>query len=115
MALRAGDLDRRITIERYTETRDPFNNPVKIWQELAIVWAAKTDVSDSERLAAQEVGAEISTRFRIRWSLQVRDIDPKDRVRFEGRLYDIVGVKEIGRREGLEITAVARPETPPED
>ncbi len=43
------------------------------------------------------------------------DIDPKDRVRFEGRVYDIVGVKEIGRREGLEITAVARPDTPPEE
>ena len=114
MVLRAGDLDRRIAIERFTEMRDPFNNPVKSWHELVTVWAAKTDVSDGERLAAQEVGAEISTRFRIRWSPQVSDIDPKDRVRFEGRIYDIAGVKETGRREGLEISAVARPETPPE-
>ncbi len=115
MALRAGDLDRRITIEHYAETRDPFNNPVKTWHALATVWTAKMDVSDSERLAAQEVGAEITTRFRIRWSPQVSNIDPQDRVRFEGRIYDIVGVKEIGRRDGLEISAVARPETPPEE
>ncbi len=113
--MRAGDLDRRITIERYTEIHDGFNNPVKTWHQLALVWAAKADVSDSERLAAQEVGAEITTRFRIRWSPQVSDLDPKDRIRFEGRICDIVGVKEIGRREGLEISVVARSETPSED
>jgi SPP1 family predicted phage head-tail adaptor len=110
MALQAGDLDRRITIERFTETRDPFNNPVKSWAPLATVWASRADVSDSERLAAQEIGAEITTRFRIRWSRALSDVDPKDRVRFDGRLYDIVGVKEIARREGLEITTAARSE-----
>ncbi len=110
MALRAGDLDRRITIERSTETRDGLNNPVKTWLPIATVWASKSDVSDSERVASQEVGAEIGTRFRIRRSRQVADINPKDRVIFEGRRYDISAVKEIGRREGLEISAVARSE-----
>ncbi|MBM3545281.1 MAG: head-tail adaptor protein [Alphaproteobacteria bacterium] len=108
MALQAGDLDRRITIERCTEMRDAFNNPVKTWGPLATVWASRADVSDSERSAAQEIGAEITTRFRIRWSRALSDVDPRDRVRFDGRLYGIAAVKEIGRREGLEITASAR-------
>lgn len=108
--LRSGELDRRITIERFTETRDEFNNVVKIWADLATVWASKLDVSDSERVASQEVGAEISTRFRVRYSSVVSDLNPKDRLRFGGRVYEISAVKEIERREGFEISASARAE-----
>jgi len=35
-------------------------------------------------------------------------VNPKDRVRFDGRVFDIYGVKEIPYRAGLEITATAR-------
>ncbi|WP_418885044.1 phage head closure protein [Aurantimonas endophytica] len=104
----AGRMDRRITLERFTETRDAFNEPVQTWAPLATVWASKEDIRDGERWSAQEVGAEVTTRFRVRWSSVVADLNPKDRVQFDGRTYDIVAVKEIGRREGLEITASAR-------
>ena len=111
MGLSAGKRDRRITIERYTgEDRDSFNNPVKNWAPLATVWAEKNDVSDGERVAAQEAGAEITTRFRILWSPDVASVDPKCRIVLDGRVYDVTGVKEIGTRVGLEITTVARAE-----
>ena len=106
--MRAGSLDRRITIERATESRDAFNSIVKAWATLTTVWASKQETRDTERVASQEVGAEITTRFQIRWSSTVSDVNPKDRVIFDGRTYDIVGVKEIGRREGLELSASAR-------
>jgi SPP1 family predicted phage head-tail adaptor len=108
--MRAGKLDRRITIQRATETRDGFNNVTLTWPGtvIATVWASKEDVRDSERFSSQEVGAEITTRFQIRWSSDVENVNPKDRVVYDGRPYDIVAVKEIGRREGLEITASAR-------
>lgn len=108
--MQAGKLDRRIRLERATESRDAFNNAIKDWSTLATVWASKQDVRDSERLAAQEVGAEITTRFQIRWSSEVADISPLDRLVYEGKTYDIAAVKEIGRREGLEVTAAARAE-----
>lgn len=106
--MQAGKLDRRITIERASETRDAFNNITYSWTPLVTVWAAKLDVRDAERWSAQEVGAEITTRFQIRWSTAVEDVNPKDRIVFDGRTYDINAVKEMGRREGLEITAAAR-------
>lgn len=106
--IRAGSLDRRIEIQRATESRDDLNNVVLTWATLRTVWAAKADVRDGERWAAMEVGAEVTTRFTIRWSPYVADVNPKDRIRYGGRTYDIVAVKEIGRREGLEITATAR-------
>lgn len=106
--MRAGNLDRRIVIERATVSHDQFNAPVEVWGTLATVWASKTDVKDGERMRADAVSSEITTRFRIRYSTTVADVSPKDRVQFDGRIYDIVAVKEIGRREGIEITASAR-------
>lgn len=110
VALRSGDLDRMITIERASESRDSFNSVVKTWAPLATVCAAKEDIRDAERVASQEVGAEMTTRFRIRHSTDIADVDPKDRIVFQGRVFDIVAVKEIGRQEGIEITAAARAE-----
>jgi SPP1 family predicted phage head-tail adaptor len=106
--MRAGRLDRRITIERATETRDAFNNPVLAWGPLATVWASVEHIRDSERWSAQEVGAAVQMRFQIRYSQAVADVNPKDRLTYEGREFDIVAVKELGRREGLELTAAAR-------
>lgn len=104
----AGKRDRRITIERYSVTRSPAGAEVQTWSELATVFAEKLDLSDRERVAAAQVSAEITTRFRILYSRRVADVNPKDRISHAGRTYDIWGVKEIGRREGLEITAAAR-------
>lgn len=106
--MRAGSLDRRLTIERATETRDAFNEPVLTWAPLATVWAGYTPVSDGERFRAGERAADISARFVIRHSSQVAGLSPKDRAVFEGAAYDILNVKEVGRRVGLEITCAAR-------
>lgn len=101
--------DRTIRIERATITQDPGSGEnVETWGDLATVQAGKHDVSDRERLAASEVQAELTTRFTIRWDSTVASVNPKDRVIFEGRTYNIVAVREIGRREGLEISASAR-------
>lgn len=110
MGLAAGDLDRRLRIERAVLTRDGFGEEIAVWGLLAGVWAGKRDVSDRERIASAEVAAEITTRFVIRWSPDVADVNPKDRIVFDGRIFDISGVKEIGRREGLEVSAAARAE-----
>lgn len=104
----AGDLDRRITLERYEMTRDEWGNPIEGWAELAKVWAAKRDVSDTERLRGAEVGSTLTTRFVIRWSKKVADLNTKDQLVCEGLIYGVVGVKELGRREYIEITAAAR-------
>jgi len=108
MGLSAGDLDRRVTLERFTTTVDAFNEPVKAWGVLAARAASYHPLSDGERFRAGETAATASARFVIRYSAAVADLNPRDRLIFEGVTFQIVRVKEIGRREGLEITADAR-------
>lgn len=107
MALKSEKLDRRITIQRYGITYNADNEPIEAWAPLATVWASVNYVSDGEKVRAAEVGASITVRFQIRYSSDVADVDAKDRVLFEGDVFDISGVKPLGRREGLEISAAA--------
>jgi len=108
----AGKLDRYIDIERATLSNDDFNAPTQAWGLLKRVPARVMSISDGERFRAGETFSSISTRFQISYTVAVANLDTRDRVTYEGRTYDIVGVKEIGRREGLEITASARAEAP---
>ncbi len=109
MGLPAGKLDRRITLQRFTYTTDAGSGEqVKVWADLATRWASKRDVSDSERVASAEVSAEIGTRFVVHWDATLRDLNPKDRLVFDGRTFEIVAVKDIDRRVGIEISAIAR-------
>ena len=106
--MKAGKLDRRVTLQRFTSTVDAYNEPVLTWATLAVRWASYEPLSDGERFRAGETAADASARFVIRWSSTVEDLNPKDRLTFDGVTYQILRVKEIGRREGLEITAAAR-------
>lgn len=106
--MQAGKLDRRIQIQRATITQNDFGEEVHAWGQIAEVWAGVTPVSDTERFRGSQVGAEITTRFVVRYSGQARDVTAEDRIVYEGRVFDLVGIKELGRREGYEISAIAK-------
>ncbi len=103
--LRSGDMDRRIRIERASYTSNHLGEQIPTWDRLVTVWAQVLPISDGERWRAAEVAAHVTTRFRIRWG---SGVTVTDRIVYDGRVFDISGVKEIGRHEGQEITAAAR-------
>lgn len=101
-------MDRRVQFRRAALVDDGFSK-VESWADLgAPQWAEKTEISDRERWRAGAVAAEVSARFRVRWSPFAAAITPADRLVCEGREFNIVGIKEIGRRVGLEITTSAK-------
>ena len=106
----AGRLDRRIVLKRRKTGTNGFGEPVDEWASLATVWASVLAVSDGERWRAGETLAAKLCRFTIRWSSKVAVLDPRDQIEYDGRTWDIQGVKELGRREMIEITAAARAE-----
>jgi SPP1 family predicted phage head-tail adaptor len=106
--MEAGTLDRRVQFRRFTLTDDGFAQVEAFGDLGSPVWASKTDVSDGERYRANEVSASVTARFVVRYSPFTASITPADRMVCAGREYDITNIKEIGRREGLEMTASAR-------
>ncbi len=107
----AGGLDRRLEIQRYTETSSgDFNEPVGSWTNYATVWANRNDVRDTEKVAAGQVSGAIMTRFTIRSTVLSRAILVSDRIVYDSKNWQILGIKETaegGRNNYLEITAVS--------
>ncbi|WP_275789790.1 phage head closure protein [Pararhizobium gei] len=103
------DLDRRITIERYTEVDDGHGGVDLIWAELAIVAASRHDVSDSERVAYGGIVSNTIRRFVIRAIGPQSSVSAVDQLRYDDMIWNILGVKETrdGRKRFLEITAKA--------
>ena len=107
----AGSLDRRVTISRATVTTSTLGEATQTWVTLATVWANAMPVRDAEKAENGQINAEQAYRFQIRWSPVVASVNAKDRVIYDGLTYEIWGVKEIGRREGIEISATSRADT----
>lgn len=108
--MRAGALDRRISILRSTPVDDGMQTTAGEFAAAFSRAASVEWVRDGEKFAAGETQASVAVRFQVRWDSDTATIDVRDRVAFEGRTFEVVGVKEIGRREGLEISASARAE-----
>lgn len=108
----SGPRNRRIKIERRTYTLDAFGGEVVTWVEVENGWwASSQPAKDSEVFRNSEATATITHRFQMLWSATAwTQIDPTCRITFDGKIYDIVAVKEIGRRDGIELSATARAE-----
>lgn len=108
----AGDLDRRITIQRYdSSATDDFNEPIGAWTDYTTVWAKRSDPPDRARaevLQAGQIGSSLMSRFVVRSSSKTRTVTPVDRLSYDGAIWNIKNVKETseGRRQFIEITAV---------
>lgn len=104
----AGELDRRITFERASSVPNAFNEPVETWAPFLTVSARRQDASDGEKMAAEQVGASLRSRFVVRSSAQTRAVKPVNRIAYDGAIWNIEGIKETaqGRRRFLEVTAV---------
>lgn len=106
--LRAGLLDRRIRIERAAVSENTLGEEIEAWDVIATVWAGVNFGSGSEqRRAAVEDDAQPAT-FTVRWSSSLASLSSADRIVHGGFVYNVKAVQEIGRREGLSITAITQ-------
>lgn len=110
--MRAGNLDRRITIQRKSVTQSDSGDEVVTWVDGATVWAEKINVRGQERFAAQQIVGHSVLTFKIRWSETVKELTSEHRILFDGRYYDITDVREPKRREEIEFDCYAPSEEP---
>lgn len=102
--MKAGRLDRHLMIQRRTIAYDEYNSPIEVWSVLATAPAQVIQQSGREFLAADQIQAQRRVVFRMRWR---EDVTVLDRVSYDGLIHNIQDVKELGRREGLELMTVA--------
>lgn len=102
--MRAGRMDRLITLQVATETQDSFGATVQTWATLADVWAERVPVSGRENFVADQMANFSFVRFRIRHRT---DLTTKNRILDSGNVYNIRAINEIGRKEGLDVVAEA--------
>ena len=118
--MRAGRLDRKITIQRKTGDVSPSGEPVEAWGALVTRWASMAPVRGDERFSSPQVVANEQIEWRLRWDLALADLSPQDRIVYPAidpaaepvtrSVYEILAVHEIGRREGLQIITTRRPD-----
>lgn len=105
MAVRIGDLDRRISIQANTPVQDETGEEIASWSEITdgAVWAKIEQGRGRQRFITDH---ELNTHA-IVFKLRHRsDFDTEDRIVYNSENYDIEAIEEIGRSEGLFVGAV---------
>jgi SPP1 family predicted phage head-tail adaptor len=92
MAIDAGSLTHRITIEQATETRSASGAVTRTWAELATVWAHPLYRGGREFMAAAQARADLACIWIIRAGVAVTT---KMRVKYDARYFDIVSVDDL--------------------
>lgn len=105
-----GKLDKKISLQKCTPSYNETGQQIENWDEVKEVWAAHNPISDGEKWGSGEVKAFVTDRFIVRFCAALALIDATWRVNYDNRVYDIAGVKPIGRKAGFELTATARAE-----
>ena len=109
--MRAGGLDRQVLIEQRVRPQDSTGELVDTWLPVQRLWAGKRDMRAAERWAADQLVAELATAWTLRWFPGWDQIRPDThRLVYKDQVFDIHGVREIGRQEGIEIATAARAE-----
>ena len=96
--MKAGQLDQRVTVERFSRTEDELGQPIESWAPLFTCWAAVEPLTGREFIAAQAAVSEVKVKIIMRYR---PGITPADRVSHNGQVYGIEAVIDVhsSRRE----------------
>lgn len=97
-----GQMDRKILIVKFVNTRNSTNEKVVTQEVIAEPWAAMTDISGTEDVEGK-VRYLVNKKFTIRYNQEVNDMKNQLGLLFEGKLFDVINVIEIGRKSHLQL------------
>ena len=90
--MKAGQLDQRVTVERFTSTEDELGQPIEAWAPLFTCWAAVEPLTGREYIAAQAAVSEVTAKIRMRFRPWMT---AEDRVIHDGTTYNIVSLIDV--------------------
>lgn len=106
--MKAGKLDRRITIQRQGPSTDNGIEEVPgAPEDYATRWASWKPSNGREIFENLGREAKSGGTFWLRYDSVTAGIRETDVAQFDGRQWGIVGIQELDRREGIELIVVA--------
>lgn len=102
--MKAGQLDQRVTVERFSRTEDELGQPIESWAPLFTCWAAVEPLTGREYLAAQAAVSEVTARIRMRFRPWMT---AQDRVIHNGTIYQIESLIDV-RSENRELVLMCK-------
>ncbi|MTW11427.1 phage head closure protein [Pseudoduganella eburnea] len=91
----AKELNKRITIQRKSHTKDSFGGNVESWTNVGNVWAGVAPVSLTRRRQTKQGGEESVTSIPIKVRFGV-DVAIDDRILFRGATYEVKQIENPG-------------------
>ena len=91
----------RITIQKNNTVTDQYGNHKSVWQDYFTCWATATRSGKSAEETQEAGHTQEADRLDItvRWSSETAAVNSKQyRVLLDGRIYDILGIDEMGFR-----------------
>jgi len=100
--MRAGRLDRRVSLYKSTTEKDKFGSRKETLTEYAVLPANIQYVKGSELIKDGEIFNSDFITVTLRYNSQVKT---SDELEYNEVRYNITYIEELGRREGLRLTA----------
>ena len=94
----AGQLDRRITIQTFSETTDNFGQEVKSFSTLDSVWANVVERVGREGEDGEMIAATKKVEFIIRYRT---DVDEEMRILYNSNTYKIQAIQSADARKAF--------------
>ena len=91
--MRAGELDQRVTLERFGEYKDASGAWTEGWETVGTFWAAVLPLTGKEIIAGDAVAAITDVRVIMRYQ---PGVTAADRLKHDGKTFNVVTV--INRR-----------------
>lgn len=94
----AGQLDRRITIQTFSESTDSFGQEAKTYSTLASVWANVKEKVGSEGEDGDMIAATKKVEFIIRYRT---DVNEQMRISYNSNTYKIQAIQSADARKAF--------------
>lgn len=88
-----GKMNKRITIQRYTDVEGEWGQTTNDWKDWKVIWASINSLYGREFWQARESNMENTINITARYSKTLKDMDTREhRVKYDNKIYDIIHV-----------------------
>lgn len=96
--MRAGQLNKKVTVQSYTSAANSFGEMIETWSTYATRNASVEPLQGREFWAAQQLNSEVTSKIRLRYDSITGAITPKMRVQWDSRTFKIHSVINVNQR-----------------